>query len=116
MRKFLVIIVTLTTLGFLAGEASAARVNLGRHSKAQIQATCNRVGGIFSEGDGGAYWCVKECDGTRFVCDVTCNAREECEGGCPKCGRRELTLPVLGGADAADRTLTNSPGRPKKRY
>jgi hypothetical protein len=48
MRKSWIFIIALTTLGFLAGEASADRINIsGRHSQGEIKATCGAVGGDF---------------------------------------------------------------------
>jgi hypothetical protein len=43
MRKFLVIIIALATLSFLAGVASAGTVQIsGTHSTSEIKSTCER--------------------------------------------------------------------------
>src|SRR6266702_7094036 len=60
---------------------------------------------------GGVYGCQKDCGGE--VCSVTC-VGGKCTGNCPRCGRRERRLPTVGGADAADRILKDSIGRPSK--
>jgi hypothetical protein len=112
MRKFWVFIIALATFGLLAGAASAGTVSIsGTHSSDEIRATCNRVGGSFSEG-GGVYGCTKQCSGQG--CSVTC-VGGKCTGQCPKCGHRERRLPELGGTDAADRILKDSVERPSKR-
>jgi hypothetical protein len=116
MRKLLVIIVTLATLGFLAGEAWAGRIKIsGTHTANEIRDKCAKADGAFTEG-GGAFGCMTACAGS--ICTVDCNKDGQCTGSCPKCGRRELIrdLPVLEGADAVDRTLNDSVERPKRPY
>jgi len=113
MRKFVVIIIALATLGFLAGVASAGKVSIsGTHSREEIKATCDSVGGEYLEGRD-IYGCWNGCGDVKAGCSVNCKDGK-CEGQCPKCGRREGRLPVLGGADAVDRTLKNSVKGPSK--
>jgi hypothetical protein len=49
MRKSWLFIIALVTLGFLAGAAGAATVQIsGRHGMGEIASTCASVGGTFS--------------------------------------------------------------------
>ena len=116
MRKFAVIIIALATLGFLADVASAGKIKIqGTHPADEIERTCSNVGGTFFPPDAsGGYSCTHQCGGT--TCLVDCNKDNQCTGDCPKCGRRERNLPVLGGAGAVERTLKNSVERPSKPY
>jgi hypothetical protein len=100
MRKSWLFIIALVTLGFLAGAAGAATVQIsGRHGMGEIASTCASVGGTFSSGLGGDY---------------------HCEGSCPSCGERRQRprgpVPVLSGANAVEHVLKNSVKRPSKRY
>jgi hypothetical protein len=95
MRKLVVIIIALATLGFLAGPASAGKIKLsGTHSADEIRTACANVDGSFVEGKGN-YSCINNCGGE--ICEVNCSAKnQECTGTCPKCGRRELSLRARG--------------------
>src|SRR6516225_2277712 len=60
MRKSWLFIIALVTLGFLAGSAGAATVQIsGRHGMGEIATTCANVGGTFSSSLGGEYQCSK---------------------------------------------------------
>ena len=59
MRKSWLFIIALVTLGFLAGSAGAATVQIsGRHGMGEIATTCANVGGTFSSSLGGEYQTV----------------------------------------------------------
>ena len=110
MRRLFVFIAALITLGFLAGVVWAGQVSIsGTHTKAEIKATCDSVGGVYSDDPNGAYSCINTC-GDGDTCGVACNKSGKCTGDCPSCGR---PLPVLGGAAPLVRTLKNSV-RPSK--
>jgi hypothetical protein len=115
MRKFAVFIVTILALVLAADVVPAGKINIsGTHSRDEVKATCDKVGGGFGE-SANFYSCSKECGNT--LCSVDCNKSDnKCTGSCPNCGRRERRLPTLGGADAVDRTLNNSVERPSKPY
>jgi hypothetical protein len=102
VRKFLVIIIGLATLSFLAGVASAGTVQIsGTHSSGEIKSTCEATGGGYTE-MGSLYGCVKAC-GDDF-CSVSCIGGK-CLGTCPNCG--ELRLPVFNGRAGVGRIMTN---------
>jgi len=114
MRKSWVFIIALVTLAFLAGTAWAGQVSIsGTHSRDEVKAACDNVGGDFVEGQSG-YFCSAEC-GNDDTCTVSCNKGGKCTGDCPNCGRR-APPPVLGGTAPVERTLKNSVVRPSKRY
>jgi hypothetical protein len=113
MRKFVMIVVALATLGFVACVASAGKVSIGgKHSADEIRGTCAKEGGAVFE-VGGRYGCAKDC-GPGKSCTVDCHDGQ-CTGECPRCGRKDESLPVVGGADALERTLKNSVKTPSKR-
>jgi hypothetical protein len=120
MRKSWLFIIALVTLGFLAGAARAATVQIsGRHGMGEIATTCANVGGTFSSSLGGEYQCSNSC-GDGQTCTVSCDKEGHCEGSCPSCGERRQRprgpSPVLRGADAVASVLKNSVKRPSKRY
>jgi hypothetical protein len=114
MRKSIIIVIGLAIFGFLAGEASAGRVRIsGTHSADEIKGTCDSVGGIFNS-SGDHYNCTNPCGDS--VCTVAC-VNGTCTGSCPSCGRRDpQVLPVLGGADAVQRSLKDTAGKSSKPY
>jgi hypothetical protein len=120
MRKSWLFTITLVTLGFLAGAAEAATVQIsGRHGMGEIAATCASVGGTFSSFLGGDYQCSSSC-GDGQTCTVLCDKEGHCEGSCPSCGERRQRprgpVPLLRGTDAVEHVLKNSVKRPSKRY
>ena len=71
MRKSWLFIIALVTLGFLAGSAGAATVQIsGRHGMGEIATTCANVGGTFSSSLGGEYQCSNSC-GDGQTCTVS---------------------------------------------
>src|SRR5262245_3274620 len=118
MRKSWLFIIALVTLGFLAGAARAATVQIsGRHGMGEIATTCANVGGTFSSSLGGEYQCSNSC-GDGQTCTVSCDKEGNCEGDCPSCGRRQRRgpIPVLRSAHAVEQVLKDSVKRPSKRY
>jgi hypothetical protein len=90
MRKSWLFIIALVTLGFLAGAARAATVQIsGRHGMGEIATTCANVGGTFSSSLGGEYQCSNSCgDGQtcteKVRVPVAVNA-DNAPGGPPRC-------------------------------
>ncbi|MBI5265514.1 MAG: hypothetical protein HY852_27280 [Bradyrhizobium sp.] len=110
MRKFLVVIIALATLSFLAGVASAGTIQIpGTHSTSEIKSACDKAGGFYSE-YGDLYTCGKNC-GNDF-CRVSCIGGK-CLGTCPKCGERRFS--VYGGRGAVGSIVTNMVQRPQAR-
>jgi hypothetical protein len=110
MRKFLVIIIALATLSFLAGVASAGTVQIGgTHSVGEIKSACAATGGSFTE-NGTLYGCLNVC-GNDF-CSVSCIGGK-CLGTCPKCG--DLVLPVFHGRGGVRGIMTNTVRRSRAR-
>jgi hypothetical protein len=61
MRKFLIMIIALATLSFLAGVASAGTIQIGgTHSPEEIKATCDKAGGTYTS-YGTLYGCFTSC-------------------------------------------------------
>ena len=61
MRKFVVMIIALATLSFLAGVASAGTVQIGgTHSESEIKKTCEDSGGTATQ-NGNIYGCLNTC-------------------------------------------------------
>lgn len=103
MRKFVVMIIALATLSFLAGEASAGTVQIsGTHPQSEIKSTCENSGGTPTQ-NGNIYGCLNTCGND--LCSVAC-IDGKCLGTCPKCGERRL--PVYGGKDALNSIVTNT--------
>ena len=93
MRKFVVMIIALATLSFLAGVASAGTVQIGgTHSVGEIKSTCEGAGGTFTQ-NGTLYGCLNSCGND--LCSVSCIGGK-CLGTCPKCGEIRV-LPVFNG-------------------
>ena len=70
MRKSIILIIALITLGFLADQASAGRVAIaGTHPEGEIKAACDSAGGSFSSA-GGHYGCINVCGDS--LCSVAC--------------------------------------------
>lgn len=118
MRKSIIVIVALFIYGIygvLVGEAWAAKVSIGgTHSRSEIEATCDAVGGDFFALPNGQYGCSHICAGTAS-CVISCT-NGNCTGECPRCGQRvspRSPLPRLAGGDAVTRVLKNSVGRTK---
>ena len=58
MRKFVVMIIALATLSFLAGVASAGTVQIGgTHPQSEIKSTCENSGGTPTQ-NGNIYGCL----------------------------------------------------------
>ena len=73
MRKLWLFSIALVMLGFLAGAAGAATVQIsGRHGMGEIGGTCASVGGTFSTFLGGDYQCSSSC-GDGQTCTVLCD-------------------------------------------
>ena len=79
MRRYIVLAAVAGMAGLFAEEALARKVAIsGRHSPAEIKATCAAVGGYYNSGSGG-YGCTKADKGT----DVTCK-KGKCVGIVPR--------------------------------
>ena len=77
-----------SVLAMTPGPATAATVDLGKHSPSEIKSTCGAVGGDYIRG-GGVWSCFKKCQGG--TCSVSCD-KDGCTGTTPD----PRAKPVLG--------------------
>jgi hypothetical protein len=86
MRKLMIFMMALTSLGFLLGVASARVIALkGTHTRGQVEIACTKVGGVSTVGRGHGGFGCKTSKG-----EVECNAAGECIGRCQHCGSGEI--------------------------
>ena len=105
MRKYLLFMIAIGTVGVFAESACADSRYIGKHEPEAVIAACAKAGGVPYAGQG--YGCVKEnCDGKGGTCTVSCDSDTGgCTGHTP--GR---ILPPPGKYDLV-KILTFAPGR-----
>jgi hypothetical protein len=85
MRRLIIFVMALTTLGFLVDAAAARNIVLKRtYTQGQVEIACIRGGGASIAGRGPGGFGCKTSKG-----EVKCNAAGECIGTCHRCGTRE---------------------------
>jgi hypothetical protein len=87
------ILIAITTLGFLTDTAWAGKVVLsGTHSQTGILASCTKAGGQFNSNDSG-FGCTTDKG------SVQCTTKGQCTGECATCGKPAIAHkgdPILG--------------------
>ena len=106
--RLVLFIIALGSLTMAGGTAMAKGVNInGNHSAGEIQATCAKVGGSFSEHeDGKGYGCEKRCGNKGGNCVVACTTApppaRNCNGVVPNAVH---TKPPISGTTRTEQIL-----------
>ena len=83
MRKYLLFIIAIGTVGAFAESACADSRPIGKHEPEAVMAACAKVSGV-PYWDKAGYGCVKEnCDGKGGDCVVACSPNQNCYGSTP---------------------------------